>query len=138
VSQKSSSLHCGSDLHQEAPVSAGKLLPLGIALCIPTKDKLLKKLLLVFDHSSMHLAVEISNFLWSALMMKVSTQLCMSENELSDLGIVLDVAGPGQHVPEYERKIQNHKGRELINQTSLLERLILQRQDRCCLMFFIS
>jgi hypothetical protein len=42
----------------------------------------------------------------------------MSE-ELSGLGIVLDIAGPGQHVPVVERKIQTIKERVRAHENSL-------------------
>ena len=91
------------------PFLLGQLIPLGLAQCIPLKNR-----------SALHVANAIRSFVNTAksrdfdcvqLRTDGEGALGAMRDELSGLGIVLDTSGPGQHVPVIERKIQLVKER---------------------------
>jgi hypothetical protein len=82
----------------------GQLVPLGLNLCTPTKNR-----------TAPVIAAVIRSFMDAArsrdfdcVQHRTDGKGTLAE-ELSGLGIVLDVAGPGQHVPVVEAKIQTIK-----------------------------
>jgi hypothetical protein len=119
---------------KKLPFLLGQLVPLGLALCIPTKN------------TASVIAAGIRSFTNTARSrdfdcVKLRTDgegaLAAMSEELSGLGIVLDVAGPGQHVPVVERKIQTIKERVRAHKSSLpyiMTRLMLTM----CVLFCVS
>ena len=91
------------------PFLLGQLIPLGLAQCIPLKNR-----------SASLVAKAIRSFIDTAksrdfdcvhLRTDGESALGAMRDELSGRGIVLDTSGPGQHVPVIERKIQTVKER---------------------------
>ena len=120
---------------KKLPFLLGELVPLGLALCLPTKNR-----------TAAVVAAGIRSFLNTArsrgfdcvqLRTDGEGALAAMSEELSGLGVVLDVAGPGQHVPVVERKVQTIKERVRAHENSLpyvMTRLLLTM----CVLFCVS
>ena len=102
---------------KQMPFLLGELVPLGLALCTPAKDR-----------TAAVIAAGIRSFINTAksrdfdcvqLRTDGEGALAAMAMELAGLGIVVDVAGPGQHVPVVERKIQTIKERVRAHENSL-------------------
>ena len=94
---------------KQLPFLLCELIPLGLALCVPLKNRL-----------APIVAKAINSFLYNAKIryfdcVQIRTDgegaLATMRDELSKIGIVLDISGPGQYVPVIERKIQTVKER---------------------------
>jgi Reverse transcriptase (RNA-dependent DNA polymerase) len=120
---------------KKLPFLLGELVPLGLALCTPTKNR-----------TAAVIAAGIRSFINTArsrdfdcvqLRTDGEGALAAMSEELAGLGIVLDIAGPGQHVPVIERKIQTIKERVRAHENSLpyvMTRLLLTM----CVLFCVS
>jgi hypothetical protein len=116
---------------KKLPFLLGELMPLGLAICIPTKNR-----------TAPVIAAGIRSFIntdFDCVQLRTDGEgaLAVMAEELSGLGIVLDVAGPGQHVPVVERKIQTIKERVRAHENSLpyvMTRLLLTM----CVLFCVS
>ena len=91
------------------PFLLGELVQLELALCTPAKNR-----------TAAIIAAGIRSFINTAnsrdfdcvqLRTNGERALAAMAMELASLGIVVDVAGPGQHFPVVERKIQTIKKR---------------------------
>ena len=117
------------------PFLLGELIPLGLALCIPLKNR-----------SAAIVANGIRSFINTAksrdfdcvqLRTDGESAIALMRDELGGLGVVVDTCGPGQHVPVIERKIQDVKTRVRAHVNSLpyvMSRLLLTM----CVLFCIS
>jgi Reverse transcriptase (RNA-dependent DNA polymerase) len=120
---------------KKLPFLIGQLVPLNLALCTPLKNR-----------TAAIVAAGIRTFINTAksrdfdcvqLRTDGEGALAAMCNELSSLGIVVDTAGPGQHVPVVERKIQTIKERVRAHENSLpyvMTRLLLTM----CVLFCVS
>ena len=120
---------------KQLPFLLGELIPLGLALCVPLKNR-----------SAPIVAKAINSFIYNAKMrdfdcVQIRTDgegaLATMRDELSKIGIVLDISGPGQHVPVIERKIQTVKERVRAHLNDLpyvMTRLLLTM----CVLFCVS
>jgi hypothetical protein len=109
-------------------------VPLGLALCIPTKNT---APVIAAGIRSFTNTARSRDFDCVQLRTDGEGALAAMSEELSGLGIVLDVAGPGQHVPVVERKIQTIKERVRAHKNSLpyiMTRLMLTM----CVLFCVS
>ena len=120
---------------KQLPFLLGELIPLVLALCVPFKNR-----------SALIIAKAINSFIYNAKMrdfdcVQIRTDgegaLATMRDELSKIGIVLDISGPGQHVPVIERKIQTVKERVQAHVNDLpyvMTRLLLTM----CVLFCVS
>jgi predicted lactoylglutathione lyase len=120
---------------KKLPFLLGELVPLGLALCTPIKTR-----------AAAVIAAGIRSFINTAksrdfdcvqLRTDGEGALAAMAEELAGLGIVLDTAGPGQHVPVIERKIRTVKERVRAHENSLpyvMTRLLLTM----CVLFCVS
>ena len=120
---------------KKLPFLLGVLIPLGLSLCLPLKSR-----------SAECVASALTNFLATASSRGFDCIVIKSDGEgaianmapaLNTKGIVVDTAGPGQHVPIVERKIQTIKQRVRSYENSLpfiMTKLLLIM----CVLFCIS
>ena len=117
------------------PFLLGQLIPLGLALCIPLKNRsapLVAKAIRSFINTA-----KSRDFDCVQLRTDGEGALGAMRDELSGLGILLDTSGPGQHVPVIERKIQTVKERvraHVNNLPFVMTRLLLTT----CVLFCVS
>lgn len=117
------------------PFLLGELIPLGLALCVPLKNR-----------SAAIVANGIRSFINTAksrdfdcvlLRTDGESAIALMKDELGGLGVVVDTCGPGQHVPVIERKIQDVKTRVRAHVNTLpyvMTKLLLTM----CVLFCIS
>jgi predicted lactoylglutathione lyase len=120
---------------KKLPFLLGVLTPLGLAVCIHIKNR-----------TTSCIAAGIRSFLNTAasrnfdcvqLRTDGEGAIAAMTGELSGMGIVVETAGPGQHVPVVERRIQTVKERVRAYENSLpfvMTRLLLVM----CVLFCVS
>jgi hypothetical protein len=120
---------------KKIPFLLGVLIPLGLTLCAQIKNR-----------TAAPVAAAIRKFISTAasrdfdiLQLRIDGEGALGPmvNELSRIGITIDVAGPGQHVPVVERRIQTVKQRVRAYDNSLpfvMTRLLLIY----CVLFTVS
>ena len=120
---------------RKLPFLLGVLTPLGLALCIPLKNR-----------SAPHVAKGIHSFIATAKSRDFDCVQIRTDgeggvkamiDELFVLGIVIDTAGPGQHVPVVERKIQTVKERVRAH-VNTLPFVMTQLLLTMCVLFCVS
>ena len=117
------------------PFLLGQLIPLGLAQCIPLKNRsapLVAKAIRSFINTA-----KSRDFDCVQLRTDGEGALGAMRDELSGLGVVLDISGPGQHVPVIERKIQTVKERvraHVNNLPFVMTKLLLTM----CVLFCVS
>ena len=117
------------------PFLLGVLIPLGLTLCATLKDR-----------ATVSVAAALRQFIatvssrnFDIVQLRIDGEGALGPivNELSHLGIVVDIAGPGQHVPVVERRIQTVKQRVRAYENSLpfvMTRILLLH----CVLFTVS
>lgn len=102
---------------KKIPFLLGVLVPLGLTLCAVLKSRAVAPVTAAFRQFIS--ATVARNFKIVQLRMDGEGALGPMVEELSHLGIEVDVAGPGQHVPVVERRAQTVKQRFRIYENSL-------------------
>lgn len=102
---------------KKIPFLLGVLVPLGLTLCAVLKSRAVAPVTAAFRQFIS--ATAARNFKIVQLRMDGEGALGPMVEELSHLGIEVDVAGPGQHVPVVERRAQTVKQRFRIYENSL-------------------
>lgn len=120
---------------KKLPFLLGVLIPLGLSLCIPLKNRSLE---CVASALTIFLATASSRG-FDCIIIKTDGEGAIGSmvTALNSKGIIVDTAGPGQHVPIVERKIQTVKQRVRSYENSLpfiMTRLLLTM----CVIFCIS
>jgi hypothetical protein len=112
------------------PFLLGELVPFGLTLCIPTKNRtapVIAANIRLFINTPRSRDFGASS---SVFMVRVLSHFSHLREKLSGRCIMLDVAGPGQHVPVVERKIWTMKERVRAPEISVGDYEILSRVDK--------
>lgn len=120
---------------KKIPFLLGVLVPLGLTLCSVLKNRSAAPVAAAFRQFIS--AAASRNFTIVQLRMDGEGALGPMANELSHLGIEIDVAGPGQHVPVVERRAQTVKQRFRAYENSvpfIMTRLLIIH----CVLFVVS
>jgi predicted lactoylglutathione lyase len=117
------------------PFLLGVLIPLGLALCIPLKNR--SAPLVANGIRSFIATAKKRNFDCVQLRTDGEGALKLMIDELSEMGIMMDTAGPGQHVPVVERKIQTVKERVRAH-VNTLPFVMTQLLLTLCVLFCVS